>query len=822
MMNVFTMMKMFAKWRKQHRQTNAAVRKAKQRHIDELIEQANAGEGHIATRAKHAIIRRLAPKPQTRPQTLRNAKGEYAHSSQQEAVLYDELVKQTWKGKRIDEHEHTLTTAQRAPSLTLDVLPPYVIAAFRRCKTGKAMRRGTRPAEALHIAADIIADSEVQLWKAVAFQRRMPEAWVTSDVVMIPKPGKDSSELGNRRGINKIDSGLKAFSSYIQRQTSPVLQSNSQCEWGGLKHKSIRQPLMIVNMLIQRAKRSKTDLAIFSGDIKKAFDSADHQRLQEAIDQFVHDPVHAGLIIDRHKQIKFRFQMHDLTEVVYKIMQGAVQGCSLGPMAFTLYYRSYLTYLRTKRTRKQHDIMTFRTSSHAIHMADTKTGRNAPFDKSDLVPPAAPTWLKGTNAGTLTFVDDHLEIWAIKNAGELRAVFKPFIEAQQHFNLETNFQKTQIAIVPRGKQSVKRLRSFGGSFRIHKGESVRLTKQITYLGTVINTNGSSREAIKNRIRAAHAAHKRLTPRLYRSSKYTMKQKIEIYKLHEVTTLLSGLDTMAMNKGDLEVLERYQNRCIRHITKSPAHIDHVTNADIRKQHDVPTMTSVLRKQRLIFLKDIYQHPEENQQLLAVMHGTCEWDATIPSSSNNPIVKQLNDDIHALWYGVHRDGLFFNSPPPVTWSTEYVNPSMQKWLVERSPEQMRTVLSYTDAREEARKARRGCTVTTDHTDHKCSTCGVGFTNACSLAVHKVRKHGEQNLARSQVHDNKCPGCDKVFSNRINAQRHWQAQICFHNRTATRTIEQVTEQQTRSSEEQAERQDSHIARSLLDYFRSGSSTQ
>ena len=68
------------------------------------------------------------------------------------------------------------------------------------------------------------------------------------------------------------------------------------------------------------------------------------------------------------------------------------------------------------------------------------------LSKSDLVQKPAPTWVKGTNAGTLTFVDDHLEIWAIRNAGELRAVFKPFIEAQQHFNMETNFKKTQIAL----------------------------------------------------------------------------------------------------------------------------------------------------------------------------------------------------------------------------------------------------------------------------------------------------------------------------------------------------------------------------------------
>lgn len=273
--------------------------------------------------------------------------------------------------------------------------------------------------------------------------------------------------------------------------------------------------------------------------------------------------------------------------------------------------------------------------------------------------------------------------------------------------------------------------------------------------------------------------------------------------------------MAMNKGDLETLEKFQNRSIRHITKSPAHIDHVTNSDIRRDNDVPTITSMLRKHRLTFLKDVCQHPNENQQLIATMHGTCEWDTTIPSSSNNAIVKQLNDDIHALWKGVHKNGLFFNSPPPSEWSAEYINTHMQKWLTDRSPNQIKTVLTHVDEREETKKNRRGCTLSTEQTEHKCQTCGVFFTNACSLAVHRVKKHGEQNRARTQVSDNTCPGCDKVFSNRVNAQRHWQQQICTHNQTAKRTIEQVATMQ-RNHEIQTESSGSNgISYNIMTYF-------
>ena len=84
------------------------------------------------------------------------------------------------------------------------------------------------------------------------------------------------------------------------------------------------------------------------------------------------------------------------------------------------------------------------------------------------------------------FVDDHLEMWATKQATELRNVLAAVVPAQKDFNLHNNFKKTQIAIQPRGRQSKKRLASYGGKLRIAGEEEVHLTDQIVYLGTVVS------------------------------------------------------------------------------------------------------------------------------------------------------------------------------------------------------------------------------------------------------------------------------------------------------------------------------------------------
>ena len=825
----FQALKLYAAWHREKRETQKQVHEAKRKHLDNALKKVSEGNSLQTIRDRHKLLRQFAPKPRGQIQQIKTNNGKYAHTTEQETQAYDEMIATIWEGERLAEHDIdnrsiTQPDIHKQPK-HLDVTTADVISAYRKCKTRKAMKTGTRPAEALHMAADITAPYEKELWKTIAYQRRIPQQWALSDVTLLPKPGKDPSTLTNRRAINKIDSGLKAYSTYIQRCTAPLIQKESVGEWGGLQHKGIRQPLLIVETMIQRAKRVKIDLALFAGDIDKAFDSADHEKLAEALPQFIPHPDYPCLIEDRHNSIYFRFQLSDRTEVIYRIPKGAVQGCSLGPLAFTLYYRSFLRHLASQRTDQQHKIMEFQIDPQRIYRwyeHDDKTTYPSQSEHQDprlcqgpadsdvrrpnnnniqqiqnssaqqLYQTPAPHWMNKTNMHSLTFVDDHFEMWATKSANEIRQIFQPFVESQKTYKLTTNFKKTQIAIVPRGRQAKKRIASFGGKFKINKGEFVQLTNQITYLGSIITTNGSSAPAVQHRITLAKSSHARLTPKVYRSRIYPMKMKIELYKQHELTVLLSGLDTKVLSLQDIDKLERFQMRSIRHIAQSQSHITKETNHNLRRRLNVPTVTSKLQVQRLRMLKDIFTYPTANQQVLAVLFGTVQWDQTTPTTNNSPQIKQLWHDIEALWFAKHKNTMFENTPIPMTWSRTYIDRQMQKWLIDTSSTTMNKLLTFENIRDKQQYRQQELNPEIDHDilPFPCLQCDKTYRTKHALSVHTASAHKTRNPLRAQVTTSVCPGCEKQFTNTINAQRHWSKQICARNGTAKYTTEQVQE--------------------------------
>ena len=767
----------FVTWRRQKRAVQRNVKHAKREQLDKMLAEAEAAEGNADLRLKHNIINKLAPKTKGQKQALKMQNGMYAHTAKQELETYDTMVKNIWNGHRINPYDDMYNSSRRdsnqryaKPSLALDATIADVRAAFRKCKSHKAMSKDTRPAELLHIANDIYA--------------------------------------------------------------ARLVQDDAEGEWGGLQHKSIRQPLLITDIMIHRAKRAKMDLAVFAGDIHKAFDCADHRMLAQALPRFIDHPVWPCIIEDRHSYIVFRFTLTDGTEALYRIEQGAVQGCSLGPLAFNIYYRAFLRHLAGLRQPHQHRIMQFRVDGYSLF---NQTDVNIVADHDhNIVASFAEYRPVAVAMHSLTFVDDHLEMWAVRNAREVREIFRPFIETQQLFHLQTNFKKTQMAIVPRGRQSRKRLRSYGGQFTIHKGEPMKLQTQIKYLGSIIDVHGSNKPAVQERMRAARAAHVRLTPGVYRSRTYSMKSKIQLYKTHEVTVLLSGLDIRVLNKGELDMVERYQSRSLRHIARSPAHVHKETNEHLRERLGVNTIESLLQVQRLTFYRDIFMRPYLNRQVIAALFGHSVWDAHKPTIKTLPHLKQLHSDICALWKSLHVGDL---REVPTMWSATTVCPQMQKWLLEVNKSDIKALLSTKSIREQENATKRKTQRPVLHEDEgvACDICGQILADPHAVSVHKWSKHRVRNPLRAQVEETKCPGCDKHFSCTVNARSHWVKQICVKNGTAIRTQAQIAEMVhaspptgTRSASSSTDNMQTvfsravstgssqRVARTLSDYFR------
>ena len=125
-------------------------------------------------------------------------------------------------------------------------------------------------------------------------------------------------------------------------------------------------------------------------------------------------------------------------------------------------HRAFLRHLDEHRDSFQHNIMLFRVDKSCLanclqseHSLQKKPQNLVQREQST---EGCNVW-SNTRLDRMTFVDDHIEMWATRSAKELRDIFAPLVPTQKEYNLETNFAKTQIAIVPRGRGAAKRLKS---------------------------------------------------------------------------------------------------------------------------------------------------------------------------------------------------------------------------------------------------------------------------------------------------------------------------------------------------------------------------
>ena len=171
-----------------------------------------------------------------------------------------------------------------------------------------------------------------------------------------------------------------------------------------------------------------------------------------------------------------------------------------------------------------------------------------------------------------------------------------------------------------------------------------------------------------------------------------------------------------------------------------------------------------------------------------------------------MKQLHEDIIAAWKQLQTKEGQPTTPLPATWEHNLVGPCMQHWLITRTTTELEAVLTFDNPFDKRSHKQSQTPAEPMETDIQCETCMKFFKTGQALSVHKVKAHGERNKYRSQVSTAQCPGCDKMFSNKQNAQSHWAKQICVRNATAIRTYDEVEALQTQTHELQPQPQSMH----------------
>ena len=187
------------------------------------------------------------------------------------------------------------------------------------------------------------------IFNSILRMGHFPLSWKKSEIVMIPKPGKDPTQVKSYRPISLLSILSKLFESILMKKLEPYIESNNIIpphQFGFRKrHSTIEQVHRIVG-LIRKAYESKEYCSALFIDISQAFDKVWHEGLLYKIYNL--------LPINTHKLIKsylsnrsFEVKSNGIFSCSKKINAGVPQGSILGPILYIIYTTDMPTSLLT-------------------------------------------------------------------------------------------------------------------------------------------------------------------------------------------------------------------------------------------------------------------------------------------------------------------------------------------------------------------------------------------------------------------------------------------------------------------------------------------
>lgn len=133
--------------------------------------------------------------------------------------------------------------------------------------------------------------------------------------------------------------------------------------------------------------------------------------------------------------------------------------------------------------------------------------------------------------------------------------------------------------------------------------ALEYVNKFTYLGSIISLQGGAEEDIKTRLGKARSAFANLQ-RLWKSSVYSRKTKLRIYKSNVLSVLLYGSECWRMTQQDTNRLSSFHNTCLRKIMKVywPETISNTRLHQATKQQQI---CLTLKKRRWTWLGHVYR-------------------------------------------------------------------------------------------------------------------------------------------------------------------------------------------------------------------------
>ena len=366
----------------------------------------------------------------------------------------------------------------------------------------------------------------------------VPMSWKVSEIIMIPKPGKNHSLVESYRPIALLPMMSKIFEKIIAKRLNNVIEKyqlipNHQFGFR-CNHSTIDQVHRITNLIEKSLEDKRVCSAVFL-DMAQAFDRVWHRGLMHKLKSILPE-TYVQLLKSYLEDRKFRTRVGESYSELRNITAGVPQGSVLGPILYSLYIND---------VPEEHNCT---LATYADDTAILTTGKSVEEATAKLERAAhnIVTWTRR---------------WRIK-LNEDKSVYINF----------TNKNCKQMTM-------------------ILNGMSLQAANTAKYLGMTLDAKLHWKTHIKMKQEEIKIRFRKLYWLLGRRSELSIKNKVVLYKqvLRPVWAYGSQLWGCA-KKSNVDLIQRSQNKILRSIVNAPWY---ARNKDIHRELDVETVTEVIR-------------------------------------------------------------------------------------------------------------------------------------------------------------------------------------------------------------------------------------
>ena len=169
----------------------------------------------------------------------------------------------------------------------------------------------------------------------------IPRSLSTSVLVLLPKPGKDGTYMGNYRGISLMESLLKVADTLVQRRICAALDRHSilsPCQGGfRSREEGIGIAVAFFEVAERRRQLNKSTYVLFM-DIEKAFDSVPQEALFRKLEHVGIKGMVLNFLRATYKEANLKIRLESGLSDDINLLRGVRQGASSSPTLFNVFF----------------------------------------------------------------------------------------------------------------------------------------------------------------------------------------------------------------------------------------------------------------------------------------------------------------------------------------------------------------------------------------------------------------------------------------------------------------------------------------------------